>query len=390
MKILGFSFFTGSVLTLVCSMVCAQSDNPKIEEISMVPRLTISSMVGTSNMIEYADELATNLWRVLTNVVVSNSPYVFVDLTAPPSPKRFYRVSNLATNHITPNMVLVPAGSFSMGDPWNEAPAWLPVREVPVHTVYVSAIYMDKYEVMKALWDDVKAWAVQHGYSFDNVGYSKAFDHPVQGVNWYDVVKWCNARSEMEGRIPAYYTDASQTSVYRSGQVDVQNGWVKWNSGYRLPTEAEWEKAARGGASGHRFPWSDVDTITQNQANYYSFWSGGAPYYSYDLNRMSGYNYVGISSGYPYTSPAGSFTTNGYGLYDMAGNVDEWCWDWLGSYPSDSQTDPLGPTSGVYRILRGGNWFGDASECRVARRGAWTPTETYDRFGFRSVLPSGQ
>jgi formylglycine-generating enzyme required for sulfatase activity len=85
-------------------------------------------------------------------------------------------------------------------------------------------------------------------------------------VDWYDVVKWCNARSEMEGRTPAYYTSAEQTTVYRSGQTDVDNAWVNWTAGYRLPTEAESEKAARGGASGQRFPWGD--TISWGQANY--------------------------------------------------------------------------------------------------------------------------
>jgi formylglycine-generating enzyme required for sulfatase activity len=80
----------------------------------------------------------------------------------------------------------------------------------------------------------------------------------VKAVDWYDCVKWCNARSELEGRIPAYYTDAMQTTVYRTGRWDVDNSSVNWNAGYRLPTEAEWEKTARGGASGQRFPWGNT------------------------------------------------------------------------------------------------------------------------------------
>ena len=90
---------------------------------------------------------------------------------------------------------------------------------------------MDRYEVTKALWDQVYAWAIQHGYSFDNGGSGKAANHPVQTVNWYDVVKWCNARSEIEGMTPAYYTSPALTSVYRLGQVNVQNDGVKWNAG---------------------------------------------------------------------------------------------------------------------------------------------------------------
>ena len=256
---------------------------------------------------------------------------------------------------------------------------------LPLHTVYVSAFYMDKYLVTKSLWDTVYQWAIAHGYGFDYAGSGKASTHPVQTIDWYDCVKWCNARSEMEGKTPAYYTDAGLSVRYRSGQVAP---YVGWSSGYRLPTEAEWEKAARGGASGQRFPWGN--TISWSQANYYSYWSGATPYYPYDVNPSSGYNPAWTSGGYPYTTSVGKFAANGYGLYDMAGNVLQWCWDRYGSYSSASQTDPRGPTSGSYRVYRGGGWNYYAFHCRTAYRYSLSPTVSSYDFGFRSVLPPGQ
>jgi len=365
--------------------MAAQGAAPVITNITMVgamPQFGVQSVLGVTNQIQYCSNLNQTNWVVLTNLVVTESPYWFVDVGAPPAPRRFYRVLALGTNSpVPPGMALIPAGSFTMGncmDPGEGYP-----DELPLHTVYVSAFYMDKYLVTKSLWDTVYQWAIGHGYSFDDVGSGKGASHPVQTIDWYDCVKWCNARSEQEGRVPAYYTSAGQTTVYRSGQAGVQTNWVKWSSGYRLPTEAEWEKAARGGLSGHRFPWGD--TISESQANYY----GNTGSYSYDLGP-NGYNATFAIGGEPYTSPVGYFGANGYGLYDMAGNVLEWCWDWYGEYSSGSQTDPRGPASGSLRVLRGGSWSDGAVNSRAAGRSRDEPTYSYRTFGFRSVLPPGQ
>ena len=286
----------------------------------------------------------------------------------------------LAVSDVPPGMVLIPAGPFTMGDSLDGDGSAL-----PLHTNQISAFYMDKFEVTKALWDGVYQWAITNGYSFEYGAQGKATNHPAHSMTWYDAVKWCNARSQKEGRTPAYYTSAAQTAVYRSGQVDVQTNWVKWSSGYRLPTEAEWEKAARGGASGQRFPWSGTNNITHSMANYYSD-TGSA----YDVSPTRGCHPTFATGNSPYTSPVGYFAANGYGLYDMAGNVWEWCWDWYGSYSSGSQTDPRGPPSGWDRVLRGGCWGADAIFCRAASRYYYDPTyRDYDR-GFRSVLPPGQ
>lgn len=185
-------------------------------------------------------------------------------------------------------MALIPAGSFSMGDNAGDGEY---DRELPVHTVYVSGFYMDRYEVTNSQWDEVANWAASHGYDITvGVGSGKAADHPGGLVTWYDCVKWCNARSEKELRIPAYYTSSARTAVYRSGFMDVRNDWVRWDSGYRLPTEAEWEKAARGGLNGQRFPWGDWSYIDHSRANNYSYWDAGVPWLSYEKASSRGHH----------------------------------------------------------------------------------------------------
>lgn len=296
-----------------------------------------------------------------------------------------YRVVASVTNPVSspPNMVLIPAGSFVMGNATNAFPASEGGSdELPQHTVNVSAFYMDVYEVTKALWDEVKAHNGGNGYSYQTTGFGKATNHPVHTVNWSDAVKWCNARSERDGLTPVYYTDAGFTSVYKTGVIEPFANWPA--NGYRLPTESEWEKAARGGAAITRFPWTDyTNKISWAKANYL----GNSSVYSYDLDGGGGaYHPTFATGGFPYTNPVGSFAPNGYGLHDMAGNVMEWCWDWYdGSYYASSPpSDPRGPAGPLAeRVLRGGAWIGNANDARVANR-TRTPGELGDSFiGFR-------
>lgn len=279
-------------------------------------------------------------------------------------------------------MVLIPAGSFLMGDSFGEG--WY--DELPVHEVYVSAFYMDKYEVTKALWDEVASWAQDNGYDIKPYYASgKAPDHPAYAVSWFNAVKWANARSEKEGLTPVFYTNETLSTVYRTGWVNVMNEWVNWDAdGYRLPTEAEWEKAARGGCEGQRFPWCDTNTIDHTRANYTSTYL-----FSYDMVQAPGYRYhPTYATGWPCTSPVGSFAPNGYGLYDMAGNVNEWCWDWWRDstyhYTVSPVTNPRGPSWGIHRVLRGGGWYNFAFYCRVSYRDLSTIHENVT-LGFRLV-----
>lgn len=363
------------------SLAVVKANPPAISRLMITngaPQLTILSDVGVTNEIESLTDLTQTNWLVLTNLVVTQSPYQFVDSNSPSASQRFYRilVPSGFTNSAPTNMVLIPAGDFDMGDTFAEGESY----ELPVHTVYVSAFYMDKYEVTYGLWLRVQSWSATNGYSYDYAGSGKAPEHPVQSIDWYDMAKWCNARSESEGRVPSYYTDAALTQVYRTGDLDP---YVNWHAGYRLPTEAEWEKGARGGAAGHRFPWTNTDTISHDQANYYS----DSTQFAYDLGPTSGFDPAFNDGVNPFTAPVGSFAPNGYGLYDMAGNVWEWCWDWAGNYPSAPQTDPHGPDTGSTRVGRGGNWNYYPEHCRNSYRFGNSPNYSAQNIGFRCAMP---
>ncbi len=269
-------------LALVAGVYRAAAQLPVITSFSQNGVLVCSNLnPGSTCMVQWASSLAGSWSNLYTLTVASNQSVVA-------SVPMFYRVLGVAATNAAPTnppapsgMALIPAGSFTMGDvaDTNEAGDAAPI------TVYVSAFYLDQTDVTEAVWQQVYNWAIAHGYSFDdsgsvNDGYTKGPNYPVVDVDWYDCVKWCNARSEMEGRTPAYYTTAAQTAVYRTGDIDLANACVNWNEGYRLPTEAEWEKAAHGGLAYLRFPWGN--TISETNANYDGDPWNGTYGYTYD------------------------------------------------------------------------------------------------------------
>ena len=246
----------------------------------------------------------------------------------------------------------VPAGAFEMGGKTE--------TDVPEHSVVLREFQISETEVVFGDWKIIRNWARASGYEFENEGSAAADDHPVVQVNWYDAVKWCNARSEKEGLRPCYYTSERREpgTVYKKGQQDLSFVMVDWEAnGFRLPTEAEWEKAARGGRPGEKFPSSNK--ITTEEAN---FGSSGS-------RAVRGYAY------------------NGYGLFDMAGNAWEWCWDWHGQDDrgADAAQEPLGPKSGVRRVVRGGGWDDGVVHCSVSFHNSSWPDYISDARGFRIV-----
>jgi len=254
-------------------------------------------------------------------------------------------------------LVLVPAGAFKMGDNFGDGES----RERPVHTVELDAFYIGKFEVTNAQWrkfrddagyDEKKFWPEGRVMPKDQIPYwSDAKNHggatpgsdnyPAQGVNYDGAVAYCNWLSAKTGKT------------------------------YRLPTEAEWEKAARG-TDQRRYPWGNA--IDRSYANYV----GSKPY---DTGGVVGF-YDGSKHGDVQTHNGAS----PYGAMDMAGNVMEWCADWYGRdyYAVSPKKNPKGPESGAYRVMRGGTFFEDGFDLRsYARTAAWPSVQGHRMIGFR-------
>jgi formylglycine-generating enzyme required for sulfatase activity len=350
---------------------------------SIAAVLTVTGVpLGDTALIQYSDN--SGPWANLTNFVVKQASVDLVD-KGYTTIRQYKLIDTPAVAPVSPppsgGMALIPAGTFTMGDVIDKGNH--------VHTESVSGFYIDTNLVTYALWQQVYGYATANGYSFVHAGAGKGGNHPVQMVDWFDALKWCNARSEMEGLTPCYYTDASQTTVYATGEPNLSAAAVKWTaSGYRLPTEAEFEKAARGGVYGQRFPWGN--TVSEAQANYL----GNTLPYPWDKGP-DGYNQAYGSGNFPYTSPVGSFAANAYGLTDMGGNVREWCWDWYYStyYMSSPASDPHGPSMSSLapgaRVLRGGAWALMAPSMKCGYRDYTRPSSAGNNIGFRCVRAQG-
>jgi formylglycine-generating enzyme required for sulfatase activity len=286
-------------------------------------------------------------------------------------------------------LTFIPGGEFLMGDHFSEGS----LEELPVHTVYVDSFYMSRCEVTNQQYCDYLNDA-------NSLGLIKIVGGVVyDSIDTDNSLPYCDTFiSSSESQID--YSDGvfSIRTKPAAGGRDMSNDpmvEVSWYGakaycdyyGYRLPTEAQWEYGAHGGEHNpyYRFPWGD--TISHSQANYRSFWEGGVPSNPYDVSPTEGYHPTWNDGIWPYTAPVGSFPANGYGLYDMAGNVWEWCNDWFDPdyYDVSPYDNPAGPASGIVRVLRGGS-YSTRYYCRVASRVLDGPDTRTTRLGFRVVL----
>jgi formylglycine-generating enzyme required for sulfatase activity len=226
--------------------------------------------------------------------------------------------------------------------------------EKPVHTVTVSSFSMSKYPVTQREWREVMGTTVRQQRDKADRSYSmggEGDNYPMYYVSWHEAVEYCNRRSQKEGLAPVYSVTGDSITFDRSA------------NGYRLPTEAEWEYAAKGGRNQ---PYPAFEYSGSNRADevaWYKDNSGGG------------------------THPVGKKAPNALGLYDMSGNVWEWCWDWHGSYSSASQADPVGASSGHYRVKRGGGWYLSVQHVRSASRSYSAPSSRFIYIGFRILRP---
>jgi formylglycine-generating enzyme required for sulfatase activity len=263
------------------------------------------------------------------------------------------------------HIVLVKGGTFEMGDVMGDKKA----PDETVHTVTLSNFFLAKNELT---FDEYDAFCKATGRELPgDEGWGRG-KRPVINVDWYDTIEYCNWRSGQEGLQLVYSINKNSQDSNNSSTSDSKK-WLVTTSrtanGYRLPTEAEWEYAARAGGKKVRFG-NGKDIADAKEINFDA---------STDYKKA----YSNVGEYRQKTLPVGSFSPNTLDLFDMSGNVWEWCGDWYGTYPGSASNDPQGPTGGSYRVIRGGSWCYFPAVVRVAFRYNDASDYRYDNLGFR-------
>jgi formylglycine-generating enzyme required for sulfatase activity len=353
--------FLSVLLLAICALRPPASAQPRpslgLQFSAGHPTLTLTGVVGTVYSIQYAADLSpTNLWVGRTLLQAKAGSTLWTDPSAPAPSQRFYRAVSVAASADT-NLVFIQPGTFTMGSPANEAERQTDETQ---HIVTISrGFWMEKYLVTQGDYLGVVGSNPSYFRNGTNAfpggtggTITNELIHPVEQVSWHDATNYCALRTQQEraaGLIPTNYV-------------------------YRLPTESEWEYADRAGTTTAFYLGSGLSSA---QANFFG-------QYEYDASVGTITNPSGIYLGI--TTPVGSYAPNPWELYDMIGNLAEWCQDFYGTYPTGSVIDPQGPATGSYRVLRGGYWHDHARYFRSAGRIPDSPDSKFYNIGFRVVL----
>lgn len=287
-------------------------------------------MAGAQFQVQFKTNLTDASWAMLSTQVSTNgSEFSVVDVVFAQQPARYYRVQKSPRLQVPDSMVYIPPGTFMMGTPAND-PNKTPNELSQFQVTLTQGFWIGQFEVTQSDYQNVTCT--------NPATFATDLERPVESISWSKAMDYCarlTQREHLAGRLPGSYL-------------------------YRLPTEAEWEYAARAGTT-----------------NWFSFGD------DWSLLNNSGWH-VGNSQGT--THPVGQWSSNPWGLQDIHGNVFEWCWDWIGSAPTQPVTDFRGSTNGTFRAVRGGAWAFPWVNCRSSWRIGYSPGARRSDVGFRIVL----
>jgi formylglycine-generating enzyme required for sulfatase activity len=331
--------------TLLVTLATAPAQTPPALSLKFgtgTVQISVSADAGSPCSIQFATNLAAQ-WLTLTNLTVTGGVAQAADTVTGGGP-RFYRV----VIPVPTNLIWVPAGAFVMGSPTNELERG--TNETQHNVTLTRGFFIGGFLVRQS--DYLSLMHTNPSYYTPSNHLTADLNRPVEQVSWFEASNYCAALTQQEQA----------------------NGQIFTNWEYRLPTEAEWEFACRAGTTNAFYLGSSLLSGMANFNGQYEYVGG------------TGTVYDGSGIFTNRTVAVGGYLANPLGLYDMAGNVWEWCEDWFGNYPTTSVTDPQGPASGSTRVFRGGSLNATGRLCRSANRNDAQPGTAVNTIGFRVVL----